>query len=105
MDRRGQKLPNELIIEIWYAIGSRTEIKNKYNVSYETIRKIKNQTKYKDITDSLDPKGILSYWKLTDQQRNDIILMNATVKEIAAHYNISEQTVRNIHKQFIYYRI
>lgn len=94
--------------DIFLSCDKTTTLAKKYSVSTSTIKDIKRQTYYKNITDNLGPPGYhqtLRRIPINDETVKDIFYFSGTAKDFKTKFNCSLQVARNIKFGVTYQKI
>lgn len=89
------KLTNKEVKEIYCSNNSYKELEKQYNISYQAIRKIKNDDYWTHVTKNLN-KGISETGRLTKRQICEIYEMKGKQKDIAKTYGVHPDTISYI---------
>lgn len=89
------KLKNEQVIDIYTSTKTYKELQEEYNISCQTIRKIKKQISWQHITKNYSV-GKVSTNRLDKEEIEKIYLAKGKYKDIATTFNVHEDTVSRI---------
>jgi hypothetical protein len=89
-------LTSDVVEQIYYFSGSAQEIKNKFGCSIKVARNIKFGRTYQAITANLGVAGEIRIYSLTWEDICDIRSSDDAVPNLAKHYKVTAETIRNI---------
>ncbi len=91
-----QILPYDIVKEIYLKEESYAYFKEKYNISYQVVRRIKQGKSNKTATKNLGPAGHVKKHRLTNSDIAEIRQSNLTSKQVAGKFGVHQETIRNI---------
>lgn len=89
-------IPIDLIEPIFYDTGSYEYFLEKYKASERVVQGIKNKKSFRKITSKLGIPGQVKRYGMTRDMVEAVYNATGTNREIAAHFSIHYNTVRNI---------
>ena len=91
-----QILPPDIVKEIYLLEESYTYFKEKYNISYQVVRRIKQGKSNKNASKDLGPAGHVKKHNLTNSDIAEIRQSKLTLDALADKFSVHRETIRNI---------
>jgi len=92
-------LSDEIIIDIFESSLTFKEYYEKYHISPQVVKNIKNRKSYKNITKNLKCGEIRKYG-LTNSEREEIMTSDLPPRELIKKFKISYETVRVLKNKY-----
>lgn len=91
-----QILPIDIVKKIYLEEGTYRYFKERYNVNYAVVRRIKEGKSNKTITKELGPAGHVKKHNLTNTDISEIRQSKLSLNDLAEKFGVHRETIRNI---------